>query len=159
MSSAVQYLHNQGIVVVDCSPSSFVITRTMIVKLSHLAISSEVMELGSKATLVTRYASPESLSGHTRSKTKESDIFTLGTSLWHLMTGRAPFPFLQSDVGKQRNERGIHFHSPPIVQYHSDVLQTLISDCCQVEPNLRPNIEEVVARLGAGKLTIRGMLY
>ena len=164
MSSAVQYLHSKGIVAVDCSTSSFVITRAMIVKLSHLAVSWGTLGLNTAAVIPIRYASPETLSDGTR--IKASDIFTLGSSLWYLMTGSEPFPLRRHDSTRPRGsyempdrfDDGIDTRPPPNVKYHCHVLQTLISDCCKVVPSRRPNIDQVVARLGAGKLNIRGTL-
>ena len=159
MSSALQYLHSKGIIVVDCTPHNFIVTKSMVLKLSHLALSTKVISFFSSQA---RYAAPEHIpaGGRDTEPTKASDVFTLGTSLLRLMTGNQPFAFLKANgletVMQQRIK--YHIHNPIFsdFQCYSDVLKTIISDCCEVDPAKRPSIDDVVARMEADQKILRG---
>ena len=161
MSSALQFLHNKGIIVVDCTPHNFVVTKSMVLKLSHLVFSTLMM--ASSFFVPCRYVAPEHISGSARNEsTKASDIFTLGTSLLRLVTGEQPFAFIRENeretVMKQRTIHRIHNPLISDFQYDSEVFKTIISECCEMDPNKRPRIDDVVARLEADQNVVRGTL-
>ena len=160
MSSALQFLHNKGVIVVDCTPHNFVVTKSMVLKLGHLAFSTKVMS--SSFLVPCRYVAPEHISGTRTKATKASDMFTLGTSLLRLVTGEQPFAFIRETqretVLKQRTIHRIHNPLISDFQYDSEVFKTIISECCEMDPSNRPCIDEVVTRIEADQNILRGTL-
>jgi eukaryotic-like serine/threonine-protein kinase len=92
------HAHEQGIVHRDIKPSNILVARDGRVKILDLGLGV-LMEADSSSTFATAdgiavgtvdYMSPEQACG--RDVDGRSDVFGLGCAMYHLMTGKLPFP-------------------------------------------------------------------
>jgi serine/threonine protein kinase len=97
VANALQYTCNLGIVHRDIKPSNIMLSRTGEVKLLDLGLArldwaESVQEItGTGQTMGTAdYISPEQVTDP-RTVDVRSDIYSLGATLYKLLTGRAPF--------------------------------------------------------------------
>lgn len=87
---------------------------------------------------------------------EKADIFSFGTVLWELFTGKKPY-----SEGEYRslNQAQLMFHilekhaRPSLAGLHP-ALQQLISDCWSLDPRLRPTFNETLVRLRRLKSTV-----
>ena len=96
MISAVNYIHEQGLIHRDIKPSNFMINEKMEVKLMDFGIAKDLNINNSDNTNTTlnmgttMYMSPEQIRS-TRDVTNQSDIYSLGVLLWQMVTGSRPY--------------------------------------------------------------------
>ncbi len=94
---AAEYMHSRGTILRDLEPENILVGANDQIKLIHIGMSSKV---GARRLTITKlsqvvgaskYASPEEMLGM-RADTR-SDIYSIGTMLYEMATGRAaPFP-------------------------------------------------------------------
>src|SRR5262249_54308700 len=97
-ASGLAHAHEQGIVHRDIKPSNMLLTKEGRLKILDLGLGV-LMEADSSATFATAdgiavgtvdYMSPEQACG--RDVDGRSDVYGLGCAMYHLMTGKLPFP-------------------------------------------------------------------
>ncbi len=90
---AFDYLHSRGIIHRDIKPSNAIVTPSDVVKVTDLGIAKIIGQQGLTRTgtkLGTLwYMSPEQVKGI--EATERSDIYSLGITLYEMVTGRVPF--------------------------------------------------------------------
>lgn len=98
MLDAVEYVHEKGFVHRDIKPSNFMISNSGVVKLLDFGIAKNTEEGGGDYTQTgtllqmgtPMYMSPEQVKS-SRAVTAQSDIYSLGVTLWEMITGRKPY--------------------------------------------------------------------
>jgi serine/threonine-protein kinase len=132
------HAHTQGIVHRDIKPSNLLLTEDRKVKVLDLGLGV-LMEADEQSTFATAdgiavgtvdYMSPEQACG--RDVDGRSDLFSLGCAMYHLMTGRLPFP------GKTPIERlGLRLSGCPVPI--TELLPELPSGLVQIIDRLLSN--------------------
>ncbi|MDX2226582.1 MAG: serine/threonine-protein kinase [Verrucomicrobiae bacterium] len=112
IAAALDYAHGQEIIHRDIKPSNILIAGDGVAKLADFGIS---IALSESATRVTRntsgtpsYMSPEQIQGY--SLTPQSDLYSLGCTLFELLCGRPPYQSGSVDNVIRQHLEG---HLPP----------------------------------------------
>jgi serine/threonine protein kinase/formylglycine-generating enzyme required for sulfatase activity len=90
----LDYAHNQNIIHRDIKPQNIMLTKDEQIKITDFGIAETLrtsmsMIQNTSTTGTIMYMSPEQLRG--RGITKQSDIYSLGATLYELLNGKAPF--------------------------------------------------------------------
>ena len=131
------HAHEQGIVHRDIKPSNILLTDDRKIKILDLGLGV-LMEADSAATFATAdgiavgtvdYMSPEQACG--REVDGRSDLYGLGCSMYHLMTGKLPFPGASpiERLGKRISGRHVPIteHLPDLPSSFVRVLDKLLA--------------------------------
>ncbi|HVW03197.1 MAG TPA: protein kinase [Planctomycetaceae bacterium] len=114
VAKALQHAHEKGIVHRDIKPSNLLIRRDGTVKLADMGLARSIDE--TTETGITRagttvgtvdYMSPEQ-ARDSKSADFRSDVYSLGCTWYHMLTGSPPFP-----EGSLTNKLRAHAHSKP----------------------------------------------
>ena len=135
----LDHAHSRGIVHRDVKPSNLLLDEDGRIKVLDLGLGA-LMEADSHASFATangaavgtpNYMSPEQAIG--READGRSDLFSLGCTMYHLLTGQLPFP---AETILEQLERRIRGGPVPITD---------------VRPDLSPDLVRVLDRLLARK--------
>ncbi len=97
VSLGLDHLHQKGLLHRDVNPMNILIDRHGTAKLTDLGLA---IDTGDADDIVTRdgatvgtfdYISPEQAK-HSRAADMRSDVYSLGCTLYHMITGQVPFP-------------------------------------------------------------------
>lgn len=92
---AMSHIHKKNIIHRDIKPSNIMINDKSEIRLLDFGIAKNTQndptltKVGSSAGYTPMYMSPEHCNGATI--TKYSDIYSLGVTLWQMLTGKAPY--------------------------------------------------------------------
>ncbi|EUC57482.1 kinase domain protein, partial [Rhizoctonia solani AG-3 Rhs1AP] len=149
LASAVAYLHDVGIVHGDIKSDNVIISDDGHVQLGDFG-SASLLEYASVSFTKTgfhgtlRFMAPEILSGEAEKPTKESDVYALGMTIFHMMTGEVPFANLLDRtipimvaIDKIKPNRP-HFNEVFADRPAEDKLWSLLSQCWDYDPEYRP---------------------
>lgn len=138
---ALQHAHSRGIVHRDIKPSNVIVARDGVVKLADLGVS----KLEADAVDLTRtgqvfgtpaYMAPEQGASTVRLDPRW-DIYALGATLYHLLTGRKPFPGKTFVEIQSAKERGIYEPASRTNSEVSPALDAVLSHMMAVDPEQR----------------------
>ncbi|CAN5684374.1 hypothetical protein BH23PLA1_BH23PLA1_18450 [soil metagenome] len=93
----LHHAHEKGLIHRDVNPMNILVTRDGTAKVTDLGLAIDLGDLEDKvtrdgATVGTfDYISPEQ-ARHSRSVDARTDLYSLGCSLYHMISGRVPFP-------------------------------------------------------------------
>lgn len=94
--SAIGYAHKKNIVHLDIKPSNIMITKEGDIKVLDFGISADLNnEIGNQGMGTPFYMSPEQIDG--KYIDHKSDIFSLGITLFQMITAKLPFPKLERE--------------------------------------------------------------
>ncbi len=137
---ALSHAHEQGIIHRDVKPQNIIINARGHAKLADFGIarnadSSTITYAGSMVMGSVHYISPEQAKG--RQVTVESDIYSMGVTLYEMVTGRLPFEGENSvSIALRHIQEEI---VPPIV----------------LEPTLPPALNDVIMKAVSKQPTLR----
>ncbi len=137
--AAVDYTHNHSILHCDIKTTNILVNREGVPFLLDFGISELGEHVGISSShlsdnyptsrIMTRlFASPEQVKGN--ALTRASDIYSLGVVLYHLLTGRSPYPPNLSKV--EEVEKAIFTHRPIKPSNHFLSLGSSRKDAAQI---------------------------
>ncbi len=155
-AEGLRYALRYGFLHRDVKPANLLIAPDGRVKICDLGISKSVEDERQGETILCSpsYASPESLQG--KLVDHRSDIYSLGISLYEMLTGAPPFP------GPDRNRvvrQQLEDPPPPPRRTHpalSEAVERLVLRMLAKDPALRPQTyEELIAELESSAMSRR----
>ena len=140
LSHALAYAHELGIIHRDLKPENVMIRRDGAVKLMDFGIARFLDEVHLTLTgaLVgsPAYMSPEQ--AMERVLDPRSDLFSLGTLLFHLVTGQLPFPGSNASIILRNIIEGNRMEVMELAPDVSGLMADLIESLLQTNPDDRP---------------------
>jgi hypothetical protein len=146
--SAVEFLHRSGVLHNDIKPQNILLTASLYPYLSDFAVSTSLygIDLPSPPDMhilgTTVYTAPELLSAEDVPTTPESNIYSLGISMFVAAMGMEPFGWTRSITQKiMLKKRGDIFAGMDI--WTSSPIIDIIKGMCTAEPYRRWNPEHI----------------
>jgi len=141
MCSALQHAHERGVVHRDVKPGNFLIGKAGQLKLSDfglatMASASRITRAGKTAGTFL-YMAPEQIRGEPP-VTARTDLYALGCVLFELLTGHPPFDGDSPAVILRKHLKEPAPRVSSLVLDCPPVLDQLIADLLQKDPELRP---------------------
>jgi serine/threonine protein kinase len=155
VSQALQYAHRKdftlygkvyhGLIHRDIKPDNIVVSNDGIVKLMDFGIArpteSGLHTVGAKILGTLVYLSPEQLNG--TQLDSRTDIFSLGTALYEMVTGHRAFPQKTLIELVQKKTKGIYRPADAFIDLPQAAID-IIDKCMKIDPLLRyPNATEL----------------
>ena len=142
VSRAIDHAHQQGILHRDIKPSNIIIGadgRPLVTDFGLAKIIDAGNSLTNTGSILgtPSYMSPEQAAGRGGSTGPASDIYSLGTVLYHTLTGRPPF------IATSPIEMALKIieHDPPLLRLLDPTidrdLEMIVIRCLQKPPDLR----------------------
>lgn len=126
--SALQHAHNNGIIHRDIKPQNILMQSDGHVKVSDFGIARiadrNTLSKGDSVMGTVHYFSPEQASGKPADVT--SDLYSVGVTLYEMLTGRVPFDGPNSVSVAMQHLRSA---PPPIQQFAPEVSQAVCHVC------------------------------
>ena len=148
---ALEEARNQGIIHRDIKPSNLIVDALGNIKLVDFGLAGSIEEdatEGNEVVGTPQYCSPEQVQGH--GTDERSDIYSLGATLYHLLTGEPPYT---RDSRMDLLIAHVNAPVPDIVEALPTVdpeFAELIQSMLNKAPDQRPqNHSEVLAKLQA----------
>ncbi|CAG8597914.1 6488_t:CDS:2 [Cetraspora pellucida] len=152
LAEGIAYIHSKDILHRDLHGKNILVHQRQI-KIADFGLSKNLNStLTSKSSLlgILPYIEPMAIANHRYKKDKRSDVYSVGVLLWELSSCRPPFDSLRDQTAVYtcilQGAREAPISNTPIKYME------LYKRCWDTEPDLRPNINEIVVRLSTIRL-------
>ncbi|EUC62362.1 tyrosine kinase catalytic domain protein [Rhizoctonia solani AG-3 Rhs1AP] len=158
LADTVGYLHSQGIVHGDIKTDNIILSETDDIKLADFgsAILTSYLTLdftrtSSHLSYTIRFVAPEIVRQTSETHTTKSDVYSLGMTLLHILTGEPPYTGVREPTALAKALDQIPPLRPDAIFHEraDDILWYLLLRCWNPDPNLRPTAKEVKQVLAA----------
>jgi serine/threonine protein kinase len=158
MATALQYVHEQGIIHRDVKPDNFLVNDVAQVKLIDFALAKKIrgwfgrlIDGGTKAQGTLSYMSPEQI--RNQNQDQRSDIYGFGCVVYELISGKPPYA-----ANNPNNLLNKHLRSPiPSLRTTdanvTDSFAAVVQEMLAKQPEDRPaSLDEVLTRIRSGRV-------
>jgi serine/threonine protein kinase len=149
LASAIETAHRAGILHRDVKPSNILVTTYQEPALTDFGIAGHLAEVDQEHEVRISYpwAPPEMIDGGSNGSVA-SDVYSLGATIWNLLTGRSPFSVPGGDNSSYAlTTRALHAAPPPLQRPDAPpALDRLLQLCLAKRPELRPQSALELAR-------------
>jgi serine/threonine protein kinase len=143
VASALAYVHEQGFVLGNLSPSKLLFDAEGQVRVSDVALAGLASAYRERMTVDdARYLSPEQAIGD--AATSESDVYALALILFEAVTGSAAYEGSTAEALLRAR-----LDTPLPVRLELGTLDMVLAQAAVPDPRLRLNAEQFSSRLGA----------
>ncbi len=149
LSSALHYLHQEGIVHLDVKPGNIIMgapPRLIDMSVARSVASAATLErvVGTDAYMAPEQCLPTDLGP----VAPPADVFGLGATLFRAACGEKPFPGAvpESETAEERWPQLINGPGPLVDRVSAPVAETILA-CLQHAPRMRPVPAEIARRL------------
>ncbi len=117
LASAVETAHRSGIIHRDIKPSNILVTTYQEPALTDFGIAGHLSEVDREQEIRISYpwAPPELIDGRSNGSVT-SDVYSLGATIWNLLTGRSPFAIPGGDNSSRSLATRVLHAAPPSLQ-------------------------------------------
>ena len=143
MLAGLSYLHGMGVIHRDLKPQNVLLTADGRVKLADFGVSVQLLGLHALRTSsvgTPGYVAPEVL--NTEPYGFAADIWSLGSTLYTLVTGRRPWSELNPMVTIIRT---VQDGAPPVPDTLSPACADFLRACWATDATLRPSADALLA--------------
>jgi serine/threonine-protein kinase len=142
LGRALEYLHRHNVIHRDVKPENVVLSPAGVARLLDLGLARRLDEAGDQLTsLDSRFGTPyympfeQALNAHFVDG--RSDLFALGATIYHLLTGSVPFPGDDPAAITRLKERGEFTPARALNRRVPPILDALLSRLLAVDPRRR----------------------
>lgn len=140
-ADALQHAHDMGLIHRDIKPDNMLVTSKGVVKVSDLGLAKQVDEDNSMTQsgtgLGTPYYMPPEQARNAKHVDHRSDIYALGSTLYHFVTGRYPFTGESTLELILAKEKGTFTPANRINKNVPERLALMIDKCLAKDPKHR----------------------
>ncbi len=145
------HAHSRGLIHRDVKPGNILVTPDGVAKLSDLGLAAFLNDStdprAGKIVGTADYLSPEQIQTPNEI-TQQTDIYSLGCSLYYAITGKVPYPGGNAKAKARRHLNETPWHPRRFNEEVSDEFVDLIGDMMEKDPRHRiQSAEDVAARL------------
>ncbi|PKK64231.1 kinase-like protein [Rhizophagus irregularis] len=152
LTCAVSHLHDKGISYCGLHPNNILIHQNTI-KLTVFGLSKRAKELSNQKSDLIYYIEPKMLkpyslnlySSNPYSLNQKSDVYSLGVILWEISSGQPPFK--DESYNDNLIMKILKGYRESIVSNTPLDYSILYIECCNNDPDNRPEMNQVVSKL------------
>lgn len=157
IARALEYTHGSRIIHRDIKPSNILLTSTGVAKLSDMGLakrSDEASNLTNTSQGIgTPYYMPYEQAMNAKKADERCDIYALGATLYHLITGEVPFAGESSLEIVEKKSRGYYPPAREVVVGVPDVLEDILVRMLARDPEDRyQTMSELIVDLERAQL-------